>query len=167
MRSLLVPVLAWMVACASVALSQEKQVNPLVSKEGKLTQELEVHELESGGLAAKSRRWTIKPDGAWVLAVRDVGVLETKGKLSKEKLKALADDLAKYGLSTLPNKILKNVPPGAKSYEVRYGNRQTTTTCVLPKPDPKTLDGRYAGVINALERHLKETDKNSSENGKN
>src|SRR5262245_15642587 len=103
MRYLLVPAFGFLVACASVALSQERQVNPLLTKDGTLTQELVVHEFEGGGLAAKSRRWTVKPDGAWELAVRDIGVVETKGKLSKDQLKELADDLAQYGLATLPS----------------------------------------------------------------
>ncbi len=156
MRSLLV--LGWVFACAAFVPAQEKQTNPILTKDGNLTQELVVHETEGGGLASKSRRWTVKPNGEWELAVRDVGVVETKGKLSKEQLKALADDLVKYQMNTLPNRIPRKVPRGAKTYEVRYGSRQVTTTCVLPKPNGGTIEGRYAGIIDTLERHLKKAE---------
>src|SRR5262249_30206846 len=66
--------LAW--CPAGSADTKKEPGGKFLTKDGKLTKELEVHEVQGGGLAAKGRRWTVKPGGDWVLAVRDVGVKE-------------------------------------------------------------------------------------------
>jgi hypothetical protein len=142
------------VVWATPAGSQQKPGSTILTKDGRLVQELEVHEWQGSGFQATSRRWTIRPDGDWILAVREFGVSETKGKLTKEKLAALADDLARYGVASLFHKVPVKVPPNVKIYEVRWGKRQTNTVGPLPKPDDKSFNGRYAGIIEALERHL-------------
>jgi hypothetical protein len=134
--------------------TKEKPGGKFLTKDGRLTKELQVHEVQGGGIASKARRWTVQPDGSWELAVRDVGVKETKGKLTKGQLAKLAAELEKYRVDVLPSLNPKRMVPGAKSYEVRYGDRQVSTVGPLPKPDVKTVKGRYAGVVAALEELL-------------
>src|SRR5262249_17123697 len=134
---------------------KDKKESKFLTKKGNLTRELVVYETEGAGLASKSRRWTVKPNGQWELAVRDRGIKTTKGKLTKEQLKTLADELEKYGLTTLKRKFDTRIPRGAKSCEMRYGKRQVATNGPLGEPDAKTLKGRYAGIVAIVEKLLK------------
>jgi hypothetical protein len=127
-------------AAALMAQGDKAKASKYLTKDGKLAHELEVSEREGGGVAAKARRWTVKPGGSWVAAVHDVGVTTTMGELSQND---------------------RRPPAGARSYQVVYGTaakvvRNVSATGPLGKPSAKTAKGRYAGLVAALEKLLKE-----------
>lgn len=164
MRTALVMALGLLTVAPLAGLAEEKQKasNKYLTKDGKLTHELEVTEREGSGLGGKSRRWTVKPDGSWEKAVRDVGVKTTEGKLSKEQLAELAKAMETYKLDAL--KSQRDKRNDGKDYQLTYGSgfkvvRNVSTNGPLGKPDEKTMKGRYAGIVATLEKLLKDPEK--------
>lgn len=146
--------LAW----AAVALGAE---GDYLTKDGKLRAPLEARVLQSGGLGVGGPFWKIQPDGSWVYGVDNQGkeTIEAKGMLGKEELAALVKELNKYDVARLPSKKLANPMANPATVVVRWGKKESTLGVQGgregAKPDAKTVEGRYAGLLDALQGKLK------------
>jgi hypothetical protein len=127
-------------------------------KDGKLTQPLMVRDLQSGFAGVGGREWKVELSGEWQMANVFQGKakkVEQQGKLSPDELKALAAALAKYDVETLESKK-KSVGANPKSLVVRWGDKENVVImnagAEMPKEDPATLEGRYAGIILAVRK---------------
>lgn len=133
-----------------------------LTKDGKLRGSLEIRVLQSGGLGVGGPFWKVEPDGSWVYGVDSQGkeTTEARGKLGKEELAALVKDLNKYDVARLPTKKLANPMANPATVVVKWGKKESTLGVQGgregAKPDPKTVDGRYSGLLHALQEHLKE-----------
>jgi hypothetical protein len=97
------------VLLAAVAL----HADDYLSKDGKLTQELKITQLQGGFAGFTGMQYTIAPDGAWSTAslFNKKTTPKGNGKLSAKDLEKVAAILSKYDLAKLPEKAGK--APGA------------------------------------------------------
>jgi hypothetical protein len=132
-----------------------------LTKDGKLTRQLKVVQLQGGFAGFTGVQYTIAPDGSW--ASESVFNKKTtpkdKGKLSRQDLAKLGSLLKKYQLARLPAKSGKQ--PGANPHILtfEFGNKQFSLVGqVPPKQDPKnptnTVESRFAGIWEGIVRLL-------------
>src|SRR5262245_56515574 len=79
------------------------ELKDYLTKDGKLTAPLEVHDMYSGGLGVSGWKVTVDTDGSWTVTQTfgEKGGMERKGKLTKKQVAALAKELDRYGAATL------------------------------------------------------------------
>lgn len=126
-------------------------------KDGKLTHELKVVQLQGGFAGFTGVQYTIAPDGAWSSAsVFNKKITpKEKGKLDAKELEKLAALLAKYDLAKLPVKAGKQ--PGANPHTImlEYGKQKASlvgqTPPKLDKENPAgTVESRVAGIYQGV-----------------
>lgn len=124
-----------------------------LTKDGQLTQQLKVVQLQGGFAGFTGVQLTIAPDGSWTSesVFNEKRTPKNKGKLSEKDLAKLAAILEKYDLAKLPAKSGKQ--PGANPHTVtfEYGKMKANLLGqVPPKLDPKnptgTVESRFAGI---------------------
>jgi hypothetical protein len=170
----LAPVILLVAALAGGTASAEKK-DGYHTADGKLTSALSVHDVQGGFAGFTGQQYDIQPDGAWTVSRvfnQKVEALK-KGKLSEEKLKALAKELAKHELSTLPRKLSTGRPmANPHVVTIRFGKLESVLTLDAGAPVPGTdgenprakAVGRFGGVFHAVREAIegkKEKDKDS------
>jgi hypothetical protein len=146
-------------AVALAAGSQAQEKAPLV-KDGKLTGKLVVTDLQGGFAGFTGHRWTIEPSGKYTVASvfnKRETVLK-KGELSDKQYATLAKELAKYKLEALPGKAGGKPMVNPHKVLIEVGKKKSELTlragAPLPKPDPKTVGGRFGGAVSAVSKIL-------------
>jgi hypothetical protein len=120
----------------------------------KLGEKLVVKELQGGFAGFTGKQWTIDTDGKWEEAtVFNKKVTVTRsGKLEKKELEKLAAAVKKFDAGTLKNEGKEGTNP--KVVSVAYGKNTAELTLKtdgeLGKPDAKTIQGRFSGVVAAV-----------------
>jgi hypothetical protein len=152
------PLAALLTFVLAVAAHAEGKVDDYLTKEGRLTQTLEVIDVQGGFAGFTGNAWVVETDGKWahyrvMNQKRDV---LAKGELNKEQLAALAKELARYDAATLPAKDLSKGMANPHPVTVKYGKKEAALTLPagepLPKPDAEKVEGRYAGVAAAVRK---------------
>lgn len=124
-----------------------------LTRDGQLTQQLKVIQLQGGFAGYSGVQFTIAPDGSWTSEsiFNEKKTPKNKGKLSEKDLAKLAAILEKYDLAKLPEKSGKE--PGANPHivTIEFGKQKARLVGqVPPKPDPKnptaTVERRFAGI---------------------
>jgi uncharacterized protein (TIGR03067 family) len=124
-----------------------------ISKDGKLTQQLKVVQLQGGFAGYTGVQFTIAPDGSWnsESLFNEKKTPKNKGKLSEKDLAKLGTLLEKYDLAKLPAKSGKQ--PGANPHTItfEFGDKKARLVGqVPPKLDSKnpadTVESRFAGI---------------------
>ncbi len=122
-------------------------------RDGRLTQQLKVVQLQGGFAGFTGVQFTIDPDGSWTSETifNQKNTAKDKGKLSDKDLAKLGAILEKYELAKLPAKSGKE--PGANPHTItfEFGKKKATLVGqVPPKLDPKDATGavesRFAGI---------------------
>jgi hypothetical protein len=140
---------------AAGASAEEKANNSL--KDGQLTQTLVIKDVQGGFAGFTGEQWTVEPSGAWkhYRVFNEKLELLKEGRLTKEQLAHLAAALAKYDLMTLKNLDEGKRMANPHVVTISYGKHEATLVlragAPLPKPDPKSLPGRYAGIIQEVQ----------------
>ena len=133
-----------------------------LTKDGKLTQELKVVQLQGGFAGFTGVQYTIAPDGAWtsVSLFNKKTTPKDKGKLTAKELEKLAEILSKYDLAKLPEKSGKQ--PGANPHTItfEYGKQKASLVGqTAPKVDANnpaaTVESRFAGIYQGVVGLLK------------
>ncbi len=123
-------------------------------KDGKLTERLVVKDVQGGFAGFTGTQWTVQPDGKWEEARVFNRKVEVKrsGTLGKKELAALADELKKYDPATLKDtgKVSANPHVVTVGYGKHSAKLNLRAGAPLPKPDAKTAEGRFAGVVAAV-----------------
>jgi len=121
---------------------------------GNLKAALEVSDLQGGFAGFNGNIWRVQTDGS-ITAVKTVVRKEEvmyQGKLSKQQVEALAKDLAKYDLANLKSEGKPMANPHAVTIKWGKDSRTLNLTAgaALPKADAKSVEGRYAGIVEAV-----------------
>jgi len=124
-----------------------------LTKEGRLTHQLKVVQLQGGFAGFTGVQYTIAPDGSWTSeSIFNQKITpKSKGKLSKKDLAKLGALLGEYALAKLPAKSGKR--PGANPHTITLTFAKKKASLVgqsPPKLDPKnptgTIESRFAGI---------------------
>jgi uncharacterized protein (TIGR03067 family) len=124
-----------------------------LTKDGQLTKQLKVVQLQGGFAGFTGVQYTIAPDGSWTSesVFNEKRTPKNKGKLTEKELAKLGALLEKYDLAKLPAKSGKE--PGANPHTItfEFGNKKARLFGqVPPKLDPKnptaTVESRFAGL---------------------
>ena len=143
------------ILAVSLPARAQTKANPYL-KNGRLTQDAEIMVTQSGGVGISGTKIVVKSSGDWsVLEMTIQGNKEiASGTLSKEQTETLAQAFLKYNLAQLPNLNRYNMA-NPFNVVVRHGTRQVDLVLpggsTLPRPDEKTVIGRYAGIVQAME----------------
>jgi len=126
-------------------------------KEHKLKDTLKVRDLQGGFAGLTGKQYTIQPSGKWAeYSIRGNNATPTRnGALSKKDLAKLAAEVAKYDPGTLKSTGKAKVNPHVIT--VTYGKttaKLTTAGGEMPKPDTDSLEGRFAGILAAVQNAL-------------
>lgn len=133
-----------------------------LTKDGNLTNQLKVVQLQGGFAGFTGVQFTIAPDGSWTSEriFNQKITPKDKGKLSEKDLAKLAAILEKYDLAKLPAKSGKQ--PGANPHTITFEFGKMKASLVgqrPPKLDPKnpagTVDSRVAGIWEGVGALLK------------
>ncbi len=130
------------------------KAEPYLTPDGKLRQVLEIRDVQGGFAGFTGKNWRITPDGEWTRArvFNQKLDIEAKGKLPRDKLAALAKDLAQYDLDGLKNFGKVGVNPHVVT--IKWGNHQPALTLgagqPLPKPALDSVPGRFSGIVAAV-----------------
>jgi hypothetical protein len=151
--SLLCGVLLTVLATAARA---EDKADDFLTKDGMLKEALMIKDVQGGFAGFTGKAWTIQPNGEWTLAnvFNEKLTVDQKGTLTKEQLATLAEELAKYNLSSLETKSEGKAMANPHNVLIKWGKREVTLTLgageALPKPDKSAVPGRYAGIAAAV-----------------
>jgi len=124
-----------------------------LTKDGQLTHQLKVVQLQGGFAGNTGVQYTIAPDGSWTSEsiFKQKATPKNKGKLTEKDLAKLGVILEKYDLAKLPAKSGK--PPGANPHTITFEFGKLNASLVgqmPPKLDPKnptgTVESRFAGI---------------------
>jgi uncharacterized protein (TIGR03067 family) len=124
-----------------------------LTKDGQLSQNLKVAQLQGGFAGFTGVQFTITPDGSWTSEsiFKQKATPKNKGKLSDKDLAKLGAILEKYDLAKLPAKSGKQ--PGANPHTItlEFGNKKASLVGQQPpKLDLKnptgTVESRFAGI---------------------
>jgi hypothetical protein len=155
-------------ALAAPSRGQEKAKGYLTA-DGKLTQALEIRDVQGGFAGFTGTHLKVEPDGKWVVSrvFREKLEKQREGQLSGDNLRKLAGALAKYdllGLKSAGGRPMAN----PHLVTVEYGKVKATLTLgagkPLPPPDAATPGGRYGGIV-AAARNLTEGKKGDGKPG--
>ena len=150
------PLTAVLTLALAVLAHAEGKPEDYLTKEGRLTQTLEVIDVQGGFAGFTGNAWVVETDGKWahyrvMNQKRDV---LAKGELNKEELAALAKVLTRNEAANLPSKDLSKGGANPHPVTVKYGKKEGTLTLPagepLPKPDAQKFEGRYAGIVAAV-----------------
>lgn len=120
----------------------------------KLAGKLVVQELQGGFAGFTGKQWSVDADGKWEEAdvFNQRVTVKRSGTLEKKELEALAEALKKYEADGLKAEGKEGTNP--KKVIVTYGKKTAELTLAadgeVGKPDAKTNQGRFAGVLAAL-----------------
>lgn len=122
------------------------------TSDGKLLNKLEVA-VSEGGFIPQGTRYVIGTDGAWTATDFALGQPDRtrEGTLSNEDLDKLVKELVRYNLKELKDE--GELVVNASQVSIRFGQLGGTLTTppgALPAPDPKTMAGRYGGILIAV-----------------
>lgn len=123
--------------------------------DGQLKDRVEVRELQGGIVGFTGTYYAIEADGSWSsgrISLRsERETPKDKGKLTKEQLAGLAEELARFKMASLPNHGETEVNP--RVLEIRFGKR---TSVLQPNPgvslaeEDKAIRARYEGIVEAV-----------------
>jgi hypothetical protein len=131
-----------------------------LTRDGKLIRELQIDDLQAGAAGLTGTRFIIAPSGAWQTGrVKDrTFKAERSGTLSAKQLEALVRELARFNLKTLKSPVGVKRPAMPHLLIIRFGRERAELAlgpdAALPKTDPKTIPGRFGGVIKAVDKLL-------------
>ncbi len=123
-------------------------------KEGKLTEQLVVYQLQGGFAGLTGKYYAIESDGSWTTGkyLREMKSKPTaSGKLTAEQLQELATELAKSDLATLPNHGKPQVNP--KVTKITFGKNVSELQQSPGKPTEQadaTVPSRYASIVSVV-----------------
>jgi hypothetical protein len=138
-----------------------------LTKDGKLTQQLKITQLQGGFAGFTGFEYTIEPDGAWTSAslFNKKATPKNKGKLTAKELETLAALLAKHELAKLPEKSGKQPGANPHTLTIEYGKTKAHLVGQMePKIDasnPASVDSRFAGVYQGINELLKNAKKDA------
>jgi hypothetical protein len=144
----IVPSITFLAFASDALLAQD-----YLTKDGQLTKQLKVVQLQGGFAGFTGVRYTIAPDGSWTSesVFNEKITPKNKGKLGEKDLAKLGAILEKYDLAKLPAKAGKQ--PGANPHTItfEFGSvRASLVGQVPPKLDPEnptdTVESRFAGI---------------------
>jgi hypothetical protein len=156
---LIAMILALVVSGSSA--SAGKDAGDYLTEGGQLKEVLEVKDVQGGFAGFTGSLWKVEKDGQW----KKFQVLNQKlsekemGKLSKDQLSQLAKELAKYNLLGLAKEGKQIVNPHVVT--IQFGKHKAELTAMggtIPKTDPATVGGRYAGILETVKTTLKAPD---------
>lgn len=133
--------------------SNDLPAQDYLTKDGQLTQQLKVVQLQGGFAGYTGVQFTIVPDGSWTSEsiFNEKKTPKSKGTLSEKDLAKLGAILEKYDLAKLPAKSGKL--PGANPHTItfEFGKQKASLVGqVPPKLYPKnptaTVESRFAGM---------------------
>ena len=130
------------------------------TRDGKLIRILEIDDLQGGALGFAGQRWSIEPSGAWQVGRVSKGTFkaERSGTLSARQIEMLVRDLARYKLKTLKSAREMKRVPNPRLIVIRFGKQRAELvlppTAALPKTNPRTIPGRFAGIVKAVDKLL-------------
>lgn len=140
---------AVMVGLATGALADERPGTYI--KDGKLTETLEVLELQGGFAGFTGTYTTVEKDGTWStgpMLPRDKrGVATKSGKLEAKALTELAGELAKHDLANLPSAGKPVTNPEITT--ITFGKHSAT---LMPEAKDPTIVGRYEAIVEAVKK---------------
>lgn len=149
--------------CVLTATAADKADSYL--KDGKLTQTLEVNDVQGGFAGFTGKQWVVEPSGEWRISsvFNKRLTVEKKGTLTKEQMGALAKDLAKYDLAGLAGKTEGKVMVNPHVVTIKFGKDEATLNLpageALPKAGADTVSGRFSGIAGVVSELLKEPKK--------
>src|SRR5438046_2571658 len=102
------PLTALLAVVLAVLAHAEDKPEDYLTKEGRLTQTLEVIDVQGGFAGFTGNAWVVEPNGKWVhyRVMNQKRDVLAKGELNKEQLAALAKELTRNEAATLPSKDL-------------------------------------------------------------
>src|SRR5262249_32938255 len=124
-----------------------------LTKDGKLTKQLKIVQLQGGLAGFTGVQYTVAPDGSWTAdkIFNEKKTPTNKGQLAEKDLAKLGALLEKYHLANLPEKSGKQ--PGANPHTItfEFGKRKATLVGQLPpkfdsKNPTRTVESRFAGL---------------------
>ena len=124
-----------------------------LTKDGKLTHQLKVVQLQGGFAGFTGVQYTVAPDGAWTSEslFNQKATPKSKGKLTENDLMKLAATLAKYEIEKLPATSGKR--PGANPRTITFefaGKKMSLVGQTQPKLDASnptgSVESRFAGI---------------------
>lgn len=155
--ALLLPSLLMLVAVATPA-GAGKDAGDYVTAAGQLKEVLEVKDLQQGFAGTTGTSWKVEKDGQWKkYQVFNLKLTEKEsGKLAKAELTQLGKELAKYDLLGLKDagKAMTNPHTVAIQFG-KHSSKLLTQGGSMPKPDTTSVEGRYAGILEATKTLLK------------
>jgi hypothetical protein len=124
--------------------------------DGKLKEPLEIRDVK-GGAGGFERSWKIAADGGWSADYMSKNMGGGgKGTLSAENLNALSKQLAAFDLMGLKSQGKAKDKESGRVITIKWGQREASLTVEsggkLPKADPKTPEGRFGGIVDAVQR---------------
>jgi hypothetical protein len=148
----IIPSLVFLALVSDALLAQD-----YLTKDGQLTKQLKVVQLQGGFAGFTGVQYTIAPDGSWTSEslFNEKITPKNKGKLTEKDLAKLGAILEKYDLAKLPAKSGKQ--PGANPHTItlEFGNVKASLVSQMPpKLDAKnptdTVESRFAGIWEGL-----------------
>ena len=128
-----------------------------LTKDGKLTEQLKVVQLQGGFAGFTGFQYTIAPDGSWTSEsiFQQKAMPKDKGKLSEKDLAKLAATLKKCDLANLPEKTDDKTVVNPFKITVEFGKQKAAWIGQdRPKVDQTnltaTVDSRFAGVLEGV-----------------
>lgn len=146
-----------------IALTGAAVAEEYLTADGKLTQTLVVKDLQGGFVGFTGKQYTVEPSGKWMEdAVTGVRLRTTRsGTLDAEQLRTLGAELKKYGAATLTKAGMPTANP--RVIAVAFGKHSAELTMPAkspaPEADPKTVEGRFGGVLKAVRTALPKPEK--------
>lgn len=132
-------------------------------KDAKLKEALQVRDVQGGVAGFTGKAFKIQPSGKWEeYTVRGNSVTPLRnGKLSKQDLAALAEEVNKYDPATLKSEGKSKPKANPRVITITYGKKtaKLTLNTDLPSPDADTNEGRFAGLVAAVQEAVKEKKK--------
>ena len=128
-----------------------------LTKDGKLTEQLRVVQLQGGFAGFTGMQFTIAPDGSWTSesVFNQKTTPKDKGKLDEKQLAKLAAVLEKYDLAKLPEKADDKSVVNPFKITVEFGKQKAVWIGqTRPKLDrtnlTATVETRFAGVLEGV-----------------
>lgn len=128
-----------------------------VTKDGKLTDQLKIVQLQGGFAGVTGVQFTVAPDGTWTSEriFNQKITPKNKGKLSEKDLAKLGAILEKYDFAKLPAKSGKQPGANPHTITIEFGKKKVSLVGQRPpKLDPKnatgTVESRFAGILEGV-----------------
>jgi hypothetical protein len=130
-----------------------KDAADYLTEAGQLKEVLEVKDVQGGFAGFTGSLWKVEKDGQWkkYQAFNQKLTEKEMGKLNKDQLSQLAKELAKYNLLGLAKEGKTMVNPHVVT--IQFGKHKAELIAMagtIPKTDPATAGGRYAGILDAV-----------------